>query len=199
MLDNNGGHTPVEGAVVTIETQSYAVLTDVNGDFTLSAVFIDEPLDVSISDESRNESVVWQEISPPVAVAGIVDIGDIVFRDDDPATRFDESTGIELIFEAGNNQQNYDLATGMTYRGIPLDYMRIDKASTNVYLYDSYGNQVQYISLLPVYNLLYQRLGGIRIAERADYIAITFDSGYINGVTDSGMIAQVQIRSDGDI
>jgi hypothetical protein len=199
LLDSSGVTTPVEAAVVTIDKQSYSVLTDVNGDFTLFSVFVDEPLDIGIRVENRNESIVWQEISPPVAVAGIVDIGDIAFRDDDLATLFDESTGNELIFTAGNNQQNYALATGMTYRGIPLDYMRIDKASTNVYLYDSHGNQVQYISLLPVYNLLYQRLGGIRIAERADYVAITFDSGYINGVTDSGMIAQVQIRSNGDI
>jgi hypothetical protein len=198
MLESAGVSTPVEAAVVTIEQQQYTVTTDIDGYFTLSAAFIDEALNISVNHEQRGERIIWEEITAPQAVAGVVNLGDIVFRDDDPSTLYDESIGNEIAF-TGSASYQYFTSTGMTYRGHKVDYLYIDRAGTYMYLYDQYGYNIEYIRPLPINNAQYQRLGGVRVKETADYIAITFDSMYLSGVANSGMTTQVQIHSDGDI
>jgi hypothetical protein len=199
-FDNNGVNEPVAGAVVTIDNQSYSVETDVNGVFTLSSVFIDEAFDISISHVLRGEKVIWEQTTVPTVISGVIDIGDIVFHDDDIATIYDESTGNELSFNTTQNEYKYYPSSPMRFRGYQVDYISIRKDKGYISLYDMNGNKIQFIQVLPLsYGLRYQKMAGIRVSESTGYIAITYDSTYVSGIEDSGMTVQIQFRTDGSV
>nr|MBC8212232.1 carboxypeptidase regulatory-like domain-containing protein [Gammaproteobacteria bacterium] len=199
MLEQNGVSEAVSGARVTLDRQSYSVLTDAAGYFTLSSVFIDDALEIKVSHELRGESLVWEQRALPQVNAGIVDVGNLLFHDDDVTTLYDESTGNELQFKPNNTEYRYYPSMDFSFHGYPVDYISIRKDYGYLSLYDRNGYAIQYINALPVNQFSFQKMAGIRVHESEGYLAITYDSVAIDGVANSAMTMQLQFQSTGNV
>jgi hypothetical protein len=204
LLDTEGAVTPADGVAVTLDAQSLSATTGADGYFTLSAAFIDEAFNIEFLHQARGESIIWEEPLSPTPIDGAVNLGNISFREDNAETLYNEGSGRELLFTG--ESLDYRPLTTFTYRGHTVDYLRINKRYGQIELYDNNGYQIVYARLLPGmnypynnYGWQYRHLGGIRLTEKENYLAVTMDSIYMRDLPGSAMVAQVQLHSDGDL